>query len=88
MALDLAPHNVRVNAVSPGLIETEAMMAGFAIGDLLDSMRRHIPSQRFGQPKEVAQAILFLASEEASYVNGVVLPVDSALGALEAGPIA
>ena len=86
MALDLAAYNIRVNAVSPGLIETQAMLAGFPNQELLDSMRRHIPSKRFGRPDELAQAILFLASEEASYINGIVLPVDSALGAREAGP--
>jgi NAD(P)-dependent dehydrogenase (short-subunit alcohol dehydrogenase family) len=88
MALDLAPYNVRVNAVSPGLIETKAMQAGFPTAAWLDRMRRHIPSQRFGHPEELAQAILFLASAEASYINGIVLPVDSALSGREAGPLA
>jgi len=87
MALDLAPHNVRVNAVSPGLIETEAMIAGFATDELLDSVRRHIPSKRFGDAEELAQATLFLASDEASYINGTILSVDGALGAREAGPV-
>lgn len=88
MALDLAPYNIRVNAVSPGLIETQAMLAGFPNQELLDKVRQHIPSKRFGRPDELAQAILFLASEEASYINGIILPVDSALGAREAGPAA
>lgn len=88
MALDLAPYNVRVNAVSPGLIETQAMLAGFPSEELLNSVRSHIPSKRFGAPAEMAQAILFLASQEASYINGIVLPVDSALSAREAGPAA
>jgi NAD(P)-dependent dehydrogenase (short-subunit alcohol dehydrogenase family) len=87
MALDLAPYNVRVNAVSPGLIETQAMMAGFPNEELLNSVRRHIPSKRFGRPEELAEAVLFVASEKASYINGIVLPVDSALGAREAGPV-
>jgi len=88
MALDLAPHNVRVNAVSPGLIETKAMVTGFPTEELLNTVRQHIPSKRFGEPEEMAQAILFLASKEASYINGIVLPVDSALSAREAGPAA
>lgn len=88
MALDLAPYNVRVNAVSPGLIETQAMLAGFPSEELLNNVRNHIPSKRFGAPAEMAQAILFLASQEASYINGIVLPVDSALSAREAGPAA
>lgn len=87
MALDLAPYQVRVNAVAPGLIETQAMLDGFPSQELLDSVRRHIPSKRFGQPEELAQAILFLASDDASYINGMVLPVDSALSAREAGPV-
>lgn len=86
MALDLAPYQVRVNAVSPGLIETRAMLAGFPSEELLNTVREHIPAKRFGRPEEMAQAILFLASDEASYINGIVLPVDSALGAREAGP--
>lgn len=88
MALDLAPYNVRVNAVSPGLIETQAMLAGFPSEELLNEVRGHIPSKRFGAPEEMAQAILFLASPEAAYINGVILPVDSALSAREAGPAA
>ena len=87
MALDLAPYQVRVNAVSPGLIETNAMLAGFPNEELVNSVRRHIPSKRFGRPEEIAQALLFLASADASYVNGIVLPVDSALSAREAGPV-
>ena len=87
MALDLAGHNVRVNAVSPGLIETQAMLAGFPSEDMVNEVRRHIPSRRFGTTDEMAAAILFLASDAASYINGIVLPVDSALSAREAGPV-
>ncbi len=87
MALDLAPHNVRVNAVSPGLIETKALLAGLPTEERLNSVRQYIPSNRFGDPKELAQAILFLASNEAAYINGIVLPVDSALSVREAGPV-
>ncbi len=87
MALDLAGHNVRVNAVSPGLIETQAMLAGFPSEDMVNEVRRHIPSRRFGTTDEMAAAILFLASDAASYINGIVLPVDSGLSAREAGPV-
>jgi NAD(P)-dependent dehydrogenase (short-subunit alcohol dehydrogenase family) len=87
MALDLAPYNVRVNAVSPGLIETKALLAGFPTEERLNNVRQYIPSNRLGEPEELAQAILFLASKEASYINGIVLPVDSALSVREAGPV-
>lgn len=87
MALDLAPYGVRVNAVAPGLIETEALLASLSTQALQDSARQYIPSHRFGRPEEIAQAILFLASEAASYINGIILPVDSALSVREAGPL-
>lgn len=87
MALDLVPHNIRVNAVAPGLIETRSLMAGFPDEERFNDVRQYIPSNRFGKPDELSQAILFLASDEASYINGIVLPVDSALSAREAGPV-
>ena len=87
MALDLATDGVRVNAVAPGLIETEALLASLSDQALQHSARQYIPSHRFGRPEEIAQAILFLASEAASYINGAILAVDSALGSREAGPL-
>lgn len=87
MALDLAESGIRVNAVSPGLIQTDAMLAGFTDPRRLEAVQQHIPFQRFGTPDEIAQAILFLASPAASYISGVILGVDGALGAREAGPV-
>ena len=87
MALDLAASGIRVNAVSPGLIQTDAMLAGFTDPQRLAAVQQHIPFQRFGTPDEIAQAILFLASPAASYISGVILGVDGALGAREAGPV-
>ena len=86
LALAEAPHGVRVNAVAPGLIATEALLSGMPGEDLQAAVQRHIPGGRFGRPEEIAAAILFAASDEASYLNGAVLPVDAALGAREAGP--
>ena len=86
MALDLTPHGVRVNAVAPGLIATEALLAGMPGEEVQAAVQRHIPGGRFGRPEEIAAAILFAASDEASYLNGAIVPVDAALGAREAGP--
>lgn len=86
MALDLAPHGVRVNAVAPGLIATEALLAGMRDPDLQVAIQRHIPAGRFGRPEEIAAAVLFVASSEASYLNGAVIPVDAALGGRESSP--
>ena len=86
MAIDLASHGVRVNAVAPGLIATEALLTGMPDEDVQAAVQSHIPGGRFGQPEEITAAVLFAASPEASYVNGAIIPVDAGLGAREAGP--
>lgn len=86
MALDLVAYGVRVNAVAPGLIATDALFAGFPNADVQADVERYIPGGRFGRPDELAAAIVFVASSDASYLNGAVIPVDGALGGREAGP--
>jgi NAD(P)-dependent dehydrogenase (short-subunit alcohol dehydrogenase family) len=74
VAYDYAPHNIRVNAVCPGAIQTRISPQP---GD--EVYQRQIsktPLGRVGQPREVAYAVVFLASDEASYITGAVLPVD------------
>lgn len=87
MAVELIADNIRVNAVSPGMIRTEALEAGFSDPGILANLAQYIPGGRIGQPMELAQAVLFLASEDASYINGIILPVDSGMSAREAGPL-
>lgn len=71
---ELGPHGVRVNAVAPGFIDTGMGGKG---DDAMDQwLSWHCPTGRYGLPEEVAKAVLFLASPDASYVNGAVLPVD------------
>ncbi len=86
MAVDLAPHGVRVNAVAPGLISTEALLAGMPDPELQADIQRYVPGGRFGEPEEIAEAITFLASDSARYISGAILPVDAGLGGREAGP--
>jgi NAD(P)-dependent dehydrogenase (short-subunit alcohol dehydrogenase family) len=78
-ALELAPHGVRVNAVVPGSTDTP-MMWGRLQGEALDRARQEVaeatPIGRVADPTEVARAVLFLASEEASFVVGSALVVD------------
>jgi NAD(P)-dependent dehydrogenase (short-subunit alcohol dehydrogenase family) len=74
VAYDYAPHNIRANAVCPGPIETR--IAAKPGDELHARQMAKTPLGRVGQPREVAYAALFLASNEASYVTGVVLPVD------------
>jgi NAD(P)-dependent dehydrogenase (short-subunit alcohol dehydrogenase family) len=78
--LDLKDRRIRVNAVSPGPIETAGLNEVFGGGDqaqgIKDFLAGQIPAGRIGQPEEIAKAVLFLASDEASFVNGVELFVD------------
>ncbi|MEU2229998.1 MULTISPECIES: SDR family NAD(P)-dependent oxidoreductase [Streptomyces] len=79
LAVEWAERGIRVNAVAPGTIETERVAAARVEPGgpeyLTEIVRAH-PMGRFGTPEEVAAAILFLASDEASFVTGAILPVD------------
>ena len=74
LARELAPFNIRVNAVAPGITKTDMIesLPKEMINTLVDS----IPLGRMGKPKDIANAFLFLASDMASYISGVVLQVD------------
>jgi NAD(P)-dependent dehydrogenase (short-subunit alcohol dehydrogenase family) len=74
LAIDLASKGVRVNAVAPGTIATPAVARMDKAG--IDKVVKLHPLGRMGRPEEVAAAILFLASDEASFITGAVLPVD------------
>lgn len=76
MAADLAPDGIRVNAIAPGVIETPMTDATRSSPERLQKFLARIPAGRIGQPQEIAQPAVFLASSMASYVNGVTLPVD------------
>ncbi len=75
MALELAAHNIRVNAVCPGPIPTEGMLAGRNPGEL-EQRARDVPIGRFGTVEEIAGAVSFLLSDDAGYVAGHALVVD------------
>jgi 3-oxoacyl-[acyl-carrier protein] reductase len=77
VALEVSALGVRINAVAPGPIETDKTRAVFAEmnATLEHSPDRMVPMRRIGQPREIADAVLFLASDEASYVTGVTLDV-------------
>jgi meso-butanediol dehydrogenase / (S,S)-butanediol dehydrogenase / diacetyl reductase len=76
MAVELAPHGIRVNCVCPGVIDTPMLRL---MDDPVDGeryLRESVPLRRLGTAVEVARAIAFLASDEASYITGVALPID------------
>jgi NAD(P)-dependent dehydrogenase (short-subunit alcohol dehydrogenase family) len=79
MAVDLAPHSIRVNAVAPGPIETERSAPAFATPDYSSAVQHGIPMKRVGRPEEVASVVAFLASDESSYMTGSVVLIDGGL---------
>lgn len=74
LARELGPKGIRVNAVAPGIIETDMMKA--VPKEVIEPMIARIPLRRLGKPEDVANAFAFLASDEAAYISGVVLSVD------------
>lgn len=76
LARDLAPHGVRANAVAPGLMLTDMVAPQLQVAGGTDWYMDRVPMKRGGQPEELVGPVVFLASSMASYVNGVVLPVD------------
>jgi NAD(P)-dependent dehydrogenase (short-subunit alcohol dehydrogenase family) len=86
VANELGPWRVRVNAVCPGLIRTRLTSAHFADEKLMKEYFRQVPLGRGGEPEEVAQAVAFLASDQASYITGTTLIVDGGQMASKYGP--
>jgi 3-oxoacyl-[acyl-carrier protein] reductase/7-alpha-hydroxysteroid dehydrogenase len=74
MARELGPRGIRVNAVAPGITETDMMKA--VPKNVIEPLVARIPLRRLGQPEDIANAFLFLASDDASYITGVILNVD------------
>ena len=76
-ARELGRYNVRVNAVAPGFTLTE--MVQQMPQKILDGLISHTPLNRMGEPRNIANAYLFLASDEASFITGVTLRVDGGI---------
>ena len=76
MALDLAPHRIRVNAIGPGVIETKMTAGSLSDPERRQMLLSRVPLGRVGQPRDVANAAVFIASDEADYVTGTILYVD------------
>lgn len=76
LSRELAPFGIRVNAVAPGITNTD-MVANLP-KETIEPLRKSIPLGRIGEPKDIANAFLFLASDMASYITGEILQVDGA----------
>ncbi|TVZ41902.1 NAD(P)-dependent dehydrogenase (short-subunit alcohol dehydrogenase family) [Alteromonadaceae bacterium 2753L.S.0a.02] len=81
--LDLKERKIRVNVVSPGVTDTAGLSDLFGGGEqaanIKNALAEQIPAKRVGQPEEIANAVLFLASENASFINGIELFVDGGM---------
>jgi NAD(P)-dependent dehydrogenase (short-subunit alcohol dehydrogenase family) len=77
LASELGPHNIRVNAIAPGWIETP-MLAAALSGDIQrkEKILSRTPQQKFGKPEDIGWTAVFLSSPAAAFINGAVLPVD------------
>jgi 3-oxoacyl-[acyl-carrier protein] reductase len=82
LALELAPHNIAVNAVGPGLIEVPDWSLS---SEYINALIASTPMGRIGQPEDVARAVLYLASPDATYITGTTLYVDG--GSLAGRPL-
>ena len=79
MALDLAPKQVRVNCVNPGMIDTNIFDAGVITKEQLEEDKKKYPLKRYGQPVEVAHAVIYLLSDASKWVTGSNLLIDGGL---------
>ena len=77
LARELGPSNIRVNAVAPGITKTDMVAA--LPEQMIKPLINAIPIRRIGEPEDIANAFLFLASDMASYVTGEILSVDGAM---------
>ncbi|HKR93124.1 SDR family NAD(P)-dependent oxidoreductase [Novosphingobium sp.] len=84
LAIELAPYKIRINAVAPAVVETpvySTFLSDDQVKEVLSTFDAFHPLGRNGQPRDVAEAILFLASDQASWITGAVLPVDGGVTA-------
>ncbi len=80
LAKELGPHNIRVNAINPGMVETEGLRAaGFAESDFRKQVEAQTPLGRIGQPEDIAPAAVFLASADAAWITGETLLIAGGL---------
>lgn len=75
MAKELAPSGIRVNAIAPGIVETDMMKNDFTENEL-DKLKSEVPTNRFAKPEEIAGLVRYLISDEASYITGDIIHIN------------
>jgi NAD(P)-dependent dehydrogenase (short-subunit alcohol dehydrogenase family) len=78
LALELAPYSIRVNTIAPGLTATPRVMAAHTEAEWRQ-LSASIPMRRVGQPKDIAEAVSFLASEESAFITGQLIHVNGGM---------
>ncbi len=76
LALDLAPYNIRVKTIAPGIIETPMVDPVKSNPQALEGLLARLPMKRMGQPEEISSVVVFLASDASSYMTGAIINVD------------
>jgi NAD(P)-dependent dehydrogenase (short-subunit alcohol dehydrogenase family) len=76
LALELSANNIRVNAIAPGVVKTDFNIDLWKNAEGAKQMGQMVPLGRMAEPEDIARAALFLASDDSSYITGVVLPID------------
>jgi glucose 1-dehydrogenase len=82
IAAEWGPSGIRSNAVSPGLIRTPMSEAFYSAPGIAERRAAVVPSRRVGAPEDIAEAVLYLASDRAAYVNGAEIAVDGAFNSV------
>ncbi|MDU0895071.1 MULTISPECIES: elongation factor P 5-aminopentanone reductase [Anaerococcus] len=75
MAKELAPSGIRVNAIAPGIVDTDMMRNDFSESELLD-LKKEVDTNRFAKPEEIAGLVRYLISDEASYITGDIIHIN------------
>jgi meso-butanediol dehydrogenase/(S,S)-butanediol dehydrogenase/diacetyl reductase len=86
LALEYGSRGVRINAVAPSFTSTDATVEFEKVEALIDAFRDRLPIGRAATPDEIASVIAFLASEDARFINGAIVPVDGGLNASNGQP--
>ncbi len=90
LATELGSHGIRVNAVAPGVVDTELWAKNKAIPGVIESIEGQTPLRRWGQPDDIADVIVFLASDAARFITGETISVDGGMAStreLFGGPV-